>query len=428
MLCSANRDHLTVQHIGGGRFAVVSRFVRPVAGSVGLDEPTLRVIRVLAERPRPIAEAAAAAHAVLGDAAIDLLIAYGLITPADVSVVSPARRRTGIKNICIEPWGGLGDVVAATALFRRGAADGFAMYARLKGMTQRQKRLLLMHNPHITSIVTDLTSDPPVFQPHETIVITPQYGHLKPNTHALNAVSTIGRLAGLDTEGMGPELFLSEQDEAYGAELTRKYGPFAVLHVQSAGPLGLKDIPPALCEAVVRRNPEVAWLQIGLKREQAVAGTINLRGVGLRRSFAAIKSARVFVGPDSVFAHAAGALKAPAVVLFGPSAAAVAGHPSAINLQLGKPCSPCLDALNVMMFCRSNYCMRVPEEALVARVAQVLRCEPRTDACVEASAPPPASAATPKVIQHQIVPATSLTFALYDKLQRTLEIVFTPSS
>src|SRR5687768_16202908 len=101
MIASTPVTRLKVQHLGDGCFAVESTAVKPMAGSLLIDEGTMRLLRRL-DTPKEIGEAARSIRLTIGDPAIDRLIAYGLLVPADdVPVVAEARRRCGIKTIVI---------------------------------------------------------------------------------------------------------------------------------------------------------------------------------------------------------------------------------------------------------------------------------------------------------------------------------------
>jgi len=98
--------------------------------------------------------------------------------------------------------------------------------------------------------------------------------------------------------------------------------------------------------ALVRRCPDVSFIQLGLSDEPAVPGAIDWRGrTSLREAFALVKVAAAFVGIVSGLGHISAAVGTPAVILFGPSQPQIWGHANSINLDRALPCAPCIDLL-----------------------------------------------------------------------------------
>jgi ADP-heptose:LPS heptosyltransferase len=127
--------------------------------------------------------------------------------------------------------------------------------------------------------------------------------------------------------------------------------------------------------ALVRRNPQYSFLQLGLPGETAIPGAVDLRGaVPLRVAIAILKHAHSFVGVVSGFAHATNAVGTPGVVFYGPSSIATWGHPNNRNLDARASCAPCADILGPQPCPYGSPCMRAisvreVERALEAQVA-----------------------------------------------------------
>src|SRR5258708_4250087 len=91
---------------------------------------------------------------------------------------------------------------------------------------------------------------------------------------------------------------------------------------------------------LVRQMPDYTFIQLGLSREERVEGAIDLRGkTTIPTSIALVKHAISFVGVVSFFAHLTNAFDKPGVVLYGPSSIVVWGHPKKFNISKGLPSS-----------------------------------------------------------------------------------------
>jgi ADP-heptose:LPS heptosyltransferase len=85
---------------------------------------------------------------------------------------------------------------------------------------------------------------------------------------------------------------------------------------------------------------------MGGRKEVRIDGTVDLRGAtSLRLSVGLLKYVKSFIGVVSFLAHATNAVDTPGVVLFGPSAPEVWGHPNNINISRHLRCAPCIDTL-----------------------------------------------------------------------------------
>ena len=378
------------------------------------------VIRALADGPKTLSSAYSCMNASLSQRSVDVLTAFGIIVPSALHMVAEARRRVGIQKVCFETWGGLGDVLLTTPVYECGKREGFRVYVHVRGYFRRGKKNVVLHNPNIDELIHRRTTASSSLLASDSVVITPNYR--RTGTLAVqdsNAVTLIGRLSGFDTTNMHPSLFFSGEEEDYGESLKRSLGRYGVVHLSSAGDRGIKDLPVVKAEAVVHGAPDVRWLQVGLRREPRT-DSVDFRGRSLRVSFTAIRAASVFVGPDSIFSHVAAAVGTPGVVVFGPSSSSVWGHPSALNLQLNKPCSPCLDSGNVAPYCQENYCIAdLRDETLVASVRAALNVDRSNQGWLDSSTVPRGTRET-VVTDHGIRRVRSLRYSLRWACQKAI--------
>jgi len=171
------------------------------------------------------------------------------------------------------------------------------------------------------------------------------YGRLAPSLfYKKNAAKIIGEMIGVEIDDPRPDCFLAEEEETDGRRVVSSYPNPVVIHVTGKCTPN-KSWSIKNWEELVTRNPSYNFLQLGLPDDELVRGAVDLRGTSLRQAFGIIKAAKAFIGIDSAFAHAATALRTPAVVLFGASTPMVWGHEGNQNLYQAPRCSPCIDRL-----------------------------------------------------------------------------------
>lgn len=250
--------------------------------------------------------------------------------------------------IRIVSWGGHGDALLATPVFRA-----------LK--EQRPERELIvycsseshyniyLHNPHI-----DVLKPPGQRARLERWFLeralrikfeTPAYGLLHPSLfYSVGASHIIAEMFGIALAQENVQIFLTErEEEAARALIASCPAPVAIHPSAKCSPNKLW--PMERWAELVGRNPEYTFVQLGDSADTLVPGAKDLRGISLRLAFGVVKWVRGFVGLDSVLAHATDAFGTPAVVLFGPSTPAVWGHGHNRNLHVKMPCTPCIEIL-----------------------------------------------------------------------------------
>jgi len=125
---------------------------------------------------------------------------------------------------------------------------------------------------------------------------------------------------------------------------------YATLQVRT-GWSRYKEWPVERWAEVVRRLPDVPFLQIGREDEPRVPGALHLMlGQSLDKAVAAVANARLHVGLDSFASHlthvrwqdATGELRrTPGVILWGSTQESASGYPTNANLSARLPCQPC---------------------------------------------------------------------------------------
>jgi len=117
---------------------------------------------------------------------------------------------------------------------------------------------------------------------------------------------------------------------------------YVTLHNAAGGGAVLKCLPPATFDAIARRLQKlgVVAVQVGVPRERAMAGCVDLRGLTINETAAVIAGARLHVDLEGGLVYVARAVGTRSVVFFGPTPAVTFGFRGNVNLSLGR-CRPC---------------------------------------------------------------------------------------
>jgi ADP-heptose:LPS heptosyltransferase len=254
------------------------------------------------------------------------------------------------SSIRIVAWGGVGDAILTTPLFR-------AIKEQLPGSRtivycpSYKHYDVFLNNPYIDKLkkLGRLTMTAGGLLERFRLVkwFSPAYGNLLPGLfYSKNATEIIAEMFGIALEHKQVMIFLTSEEEEVGKRLVSQYSMPVAIHVTSTCSSD-KNWPISHWTELVRRNPQYTFLQLGLPNEELIPGVVDLRAEipPLRAQFAVLKYVRAFVGVDSSFSNATNAFGTPGVVLYGPSTPLVWGHSNNHNLYLGLPCAPCLDIL-----------------------------------------------------------------------------------
>ncbi|MCW3072749.1 MAG: heptosyltransferase [Bacteroidetes bacterium] len=249
------------------------------------------------------------------------------------------------KEFNIISWGGLGDALLTTPVFRRLKEAYPACRINIFAVRKDHKKLF-EGNPNIDTLTHSFFKRRKFYRDKTAVV--PSYGHLLPGTFLKDHASSIiaEYFFNLQLNDLKPEIFLTGKEVRKAAAFLSEYKNPVIINPTSRSSANHEwDIRN--WEKVVSQLPGFTFLQLGLKDEAYIKGAIDLRGkCSLRHSMALVKSAKAFVGVDSFLGHVAAATGTPAVVLFGDSTPLVWGHAANTNIYKALPCSPCVDILH----------------------------------------------------------------------------------
>lgn len=201
-----------------------------------------------------------------------------------------------------------------------------------------------------------------------------EYGTLLPSLfYTTGAADILAEMLGITLADKRLEVFLTLEEQQRGQQCAARYqNPIAINPTSKCS----KNQEWALdrWEAVVKRLSQFTFIQLGLRDEPAMQGTVDLRGaLAVRESLAFVQHALCYVGVDSFLAHAASAVGTPGVILYGDSTPVIWGHASNINLYKNLPCSPCLELLQGHLCPYGKECMQsiTVDEVVEAILKQV---------------------------------------------------------
>jgi ADP-heptose:LPS heptosyltransferase len=253
------------------------------------------------------------------------------------------------SDIRIEIWGGVGDALLATPLFRALKEERPGMKTIVYPCSDSNYELYL-HNPYI-----DRLKKPSRLSRAELYLLKRYRPTKLHNTfytvmwpslfYSKNATEIIAEMFEVTLNHKQLMVFLTKEEEEIGKRMVSPYAVPIAIHVTSRATSN-QHWPTESWAELVRRNPGYTFLQLGHSDEQLIPGVVDLRGkTSLRIALAVLKHARAFVGVVSAFAHATNAFGIPGVVFYGPSPSQVWGHSNNRNLDLGLSCAPCVDLL-----------------------------------------------------------------------------------
>jgi hypothetical protein len=238
--------------------------------------------------------------------------------------------------------GGIGDAIAMTPLFRALKEDFSPCRIRLSCLSWKHLDVF-RNNPHVDSMSTFLTAPLEFvrFRLRRDSFIYLNSGRYSGSLYYPGHITSfLAGGAGVRLRSSRMELYLTEQEEREGQKLLRGAEFPVALH---ATPFGTRNKVWELgrWKEIISQNPGLQFFQLGTGGDESVRGAIDLRGTKLRVGFAIIKAARLFVGVDSCFAHAASAMGTPGVVVFGPTSTTLWGNSGNINISRNYVCAPC---------------------------------------------------------------------------------------
>ena len=240
-------------------------------------------------------------------------------------------------------WGGLGDTLLMTPLFRYLSENGNQVFVLA---TDKKYYEVLVNNPHIKLELFEGNANSIDIKNY----LRPCYSNLLPSmffkdTHASNLIS---RMLGFELTNTIPVIQTTKDEDA---EVRNFIALNNINKLITINPFTddnpNKEWDILKWEYLIEELKKIGYTVIQLGREDHP----RIRGVEfnapytIRFSFGLIKFSDYFIGIDSLLAHASTALQTKSIVLFGPTAPGVWGHQNNINLYSHQVCSPCVDIL-----------------------------------------------------------------------------------
>jgi len=268
------------------------------------------------------------------------------------------------KNIYIMIWGGLGDVVLSTPIFKefkiQSPDSKIIAICRLRNYIS-----VLENNPYINkfrnynlffNLYYKLLVKLKIIEIHYI-----NYGRLRPGySYTKKAPEIIAEMVGLNLQEKNVQIYLTEKEEIDAKRYLATFPkPCVVINITSMTTKN-QMWPIENWNELVTTMPDYTFIQLGVESEEKIAGAIDLRGkTSVRESMALVKHSNSFVGVVSFLSHVTGAFNKPGVVLFGPSSIPVWGHSNNINVIKQLTCSPCVDFLRHATCPYDKLCMRL---------------------------------------------------------------------
>ncbi len=159
------------------------------------------------------------------------------------------------------------------------------------------------------------------------------------------------RQNGIEIDDVAGTIRFTNSERMFARSLVQKFAPLptATIHIK-AGWSPYKEWPAENWQQVVDHFfGRMVFIQVGRKGEPELKNAVVMNGImNLRLSAACVAETDLFIGIDSFPNHVAGALRKPAVVLFGSTSPAGSGYPTATNIWIGETCSPCYREYNTL--------------------------------------------------------------------------------
>lgn len=256
----------------------------------------------------------------------------------------------------------------------RGLRERYAQ-ARIVLSVQRSARPIYRHNPHVDSFVGRYRRG------KELAAFASRYDlflNLKhciegnPLAEVENAYDLICERLGVTPSRRVPEVYLTEDEERFAHRFLQRIGllpaPRGLILMHGKASRVYRSLNPVTLWQTARyfagEGFKVGLLGLDDQREPRMTepDIVPLGGYartyGIRLMLALFKSARLFIGTDSVFSHGAAAFGTPSVLLYGPFDAYLRAkyfrHATCLQAQV--PCGPCQSH-----FFRIGYCPLYPQ-------------------------------------------------------------------
>lgn len=122
----------------------------------------------------------------------------------------------------------------------------------------------------------------------------------------------------------------------------KQYAGSILIHTKT-GYSPYKDWPRKYWQELAHRlrvNTDMPIYQIGSKKDYPIEGVERIDSPGIGHAIGALQHSQLFIGLDSMFNHAARALKKPSLILWGSTHPRLTGYPQNVNLMNGQVWQP----------------------------------------------------------------------------------------
>ena len=322
-----------------------------------------------------------------------LIVAEELELPGVSGVYSEPQGKRPSPSVCIVRYGGFGDTLMVTPLFRYFKERGY--YVCFNCTPECEP--VLIGNPYIDEIIYQqrqaipntllkpyndvLKRDFDLFIPlHESIERTllvekrdggPFYLPHE-ERHALcnkNYYDFTAEKAGLDVRGLRPELYLIEAEEILGRVFQERNKDYFVIQWQSAGSSWHKvypHSPDVICD-LVERAPDIKILLTGddsvdMLYEPHPRIVSMLGRFGIRQSMIMTKFVDLVVSPETGVFNASGAFDTPKIGLMTHSSKEnlTKYFVNDYSLESSAPCHPCHRLIHNLEDCECDETFGLP--------------------------------------------------------------------
>ncbi len=266
------------------------------------------------------------------------------------------KKEKAFVKIGIETWGGIGDGLLVTPSIS--ALKHKYPNSEINIVCNKDQEQIFENNLNISSL--SVNPDNSAFEGYKkSKIFNTNYGKLEPSiNYKKHASEIIADLLHVKLKNKKLDVFLTKEDENFAKKKLLKYTNPIIIHISSRCSKN-QEWPLERWEELVKQLPEFTFIQIGLtKTDSKVKGTVDLRNTTtIQEAIALIKYSKLFLGVDSVFAHAANAVNIKGIVLFGPSNPEIWGHDNNMNIYKNVNCAPCIDIIEGQACPHEKKCM-----------------------------------------------------------------------
>jgi len=252
--------------------------------------------------------------------------------------------KSKIKDYNFISWGGLGDTLLMTPIFKHLSLQGNTV----KVIATNKKYYDVLFN---TPFISELKLEEIDFNTFDqSKFLRPCYSNLFPSLffENTNASKLMGQMIGLEINETKPVIQLT-QEEINEVDVfieTNNLSNLITINPYTDDNPNKEWIDENWIDLVSKLKANgYSIVQLGREDHPKIKGIDFNIPFSIRFSMGLIFRSTVFIGIDSFLNHVAAALNANAIILFGPTIPSVWGHETSVNLYMNSDCSPCVDIL-----------------------------------------------------------------------------------